>query len=185
MSTYPYFTPQSDEQRVRHLARESEQARRDITNLQRRLNQDLGDVIPVGDDAATQTGFAVGTMGASIARGETGKAFTVVYGDSDCTLVGDYNSQIPQYISLPSGTKLSAHKVDSVWVIDPPGDIYMLTGTCAAIAASSSGSVSTSLGTLTSVSNGSASAALAGWCVAAAKRDGSWYLVNFNPDCPA
>ena len=186
MSSYPYFTPQSDEQRMRHLARESEQARRDITNLQRRLFPELGDVIP-GDDGTNTTGeFAIGTLDVSIARGETGKAFTVLSGNPLAVLVGDYSDQIPQYIAIPSATKLTVCKVGDNWSIIPPGWIYTLQGSLAsAIAAQSTGSVSTDYGTLTSVANNTETDATTGWCMVTAKPNGSWVLSNFNPDCPA
>ena len=187
MSTLPYFLPQSDEQQMRHLSRESEQARRDITNLQRQIDKSLGDVIP-SDSGASTNGFAIGTLAATMQRGQTGKAFTVAVGDTDCTLVGDYLSQIPTDVTLPSGgSKLySARKVGSVWCLEIPGYLYCLEGTCAAIASGSTGTVTTAYGSLTSVQNNSDYDALAGWCLVTYKEaDSAWVLSNFNPDCPA
>lgn len=123
MSTYPYFTPQSDEQRVRHLARESEQARRDITNLQRRLNQDLGDVIPAATSGGSG-GAIAGTLTSTLTRGGTA---TLSTGDT----VTD-NTMMPGTIALPTGTYIVA-VLDSAdgttyWAIIP-GWCYRLRGT--------------------------------------------------------
>lgn len=185
MSTLPYFLPQSDEQQMRHLSRESEQARRDITNLQRQIDKSLGDVIP-SDSGASTNGYAVGTLDGPIGRSDTGIGFTVTDGDSSCTLVGDYKDQIPQYVEIPSGTKLSATKVGSVWTIDPPGWLYTLQGSLASgIAAHDVGAVTTDLGTITLAANNTETDAAIGWCMVTAKPNGSWVLSNFNPDCPA
>lgn len=146
MSTYPYFVPQSDEQRVNHLARESEQARRDITNLQRQIDKSLGDVIPA--DGGGGGGAIAGTLTSTLSRGGTA---TLSTGDT----VTD-NTMIPGTIALPTGTYIVAvlDAVDGTtyWAI-VPGWCFRLRGTlpAGAISSGSTGTVAlaNSMGNIT------------------------------------
>ena len=136
MSTYPYFTPQSDEQQMRHLSRESEQARRDITNLQRQIDKSLGDVIPSGGGGSG--GAIAGTLTSTLSRGGTA---TLSTGDT----ITD-NTMVPGTIALPSGTHIVAilDAVDGTtyWAVIP-GWCYRLRGTlpAGAIASGSTGTI--------------------------------------------
>lgn len=181
------YIPQSDSGRIEHLSRSLESAVRDINAIWTRIGPETKAVPPIGDSGGASTnGYAVGTLDGPIGRSDTGIGFTVTDGDSSCTLVGDYKDQIPQYVEIPSGTKLSATKVGAVWTIDPPGWLYTLQGSLASgIAAHAVGAVTTDLGTITLAANNTETDAAIGWCMVTAKPNGSWVLSNFNPDCPA
>lgn len=137
---------------------------------------------PQGDGGSS--GFSIGTLAATMQRADTGKAFTTTAGDSACTSVGDYTSQLPGGITLSIGTTLAAHKVGANWSIWPPGYLFTLKGSCGTITAGGSGSVVTSYGTVTAYNDSPYSTA-SGWCVIAwDEPNNRWMIVNFDPVCP-
>lgn len=128
-------------------------------------------------------GFAIGTLAATMQRGDTGKAFTVTSGDTAATTVGDYTTQLPGEITLPTGMKLSAHQVGSDWSIQPPAYVYVLSGSGGSCASSAAVSFTTIYGAVTA-HNRSASMKLSGWGTVAWDENASqWYFVAFNPGC--
>ncbi len=136
-ATSRFFAPESSEQMLSRHGRDIEQAARDITNLQRQLQKQTGDVIP--DSGGTGSGGAIaGTLTTTLARSGTA---TLSTGHT----ITD-NTEMPGTIVLPTGTHIKA-VLDSVdgttWHAIIPGWCFRLRGTlpAGAITSGSTGTV--------------------------------------------
>ena len=119
MGVSKYFVPMSDERRMQHLARESEQAREDITNLQRQMDRPVGDIAPsgAGDGSEGFPLFIYGALTDTLQRG--GDATLDAGGESDYDVV-DSNDGLPGSITLPIGANLWARRHANEYHVIPP-----------------------------------------------------------------
>jgi len=198
-ATSRFFAPESTEQMISRHARDIEQAARDITNIQRQLKQQTGDVLPdAGGGALPITSFLFGKLTSTLTRGGTAtlKQWSVnpsggigsATPRTDDTIVDA--SELPTGIILPTGTPYKAQLQGNVWVAQG-AEAYFVLHDCqlpgGGIAAGGSGTVTwlTLSLTISSVANNTAvAAASSGWCcIGWNKPTATWHLINFDVEC--
>ncbi len=198
-ATSRFFAPESDQQMLSRFARDIEQAARDITNLQRQLQKQTGDVIPDSTGALPVTSFLFGKLTSTLTRG--GTATFQQWSANPAGGLGSATSlpavtivdaaELPTGIALPVGTVYKAQLQGNVWIAQG-AEAYYLLHDCelpgGGIASGGTGTV-TSLAlsqTFSGVNNNSAyDATPNGWCcIGWSKIANAWHLVDFDPDCP-
>ena len=186
MGVSKYFVPMSDERRMQHLARESEQAREDITNLQRQMDRPVGDIAPsgAGDGSEGFPLFIYGALTDTLQRG--GDATLDAGGESDYDVV-DSNDGLPGSITLPIGANLWARRHANEYHVIPPPWAFTLPNCTlpgGGINAGATGTVTTPFGNVTAHNETATKAVGSGWCAVTWDEDDDvWVLVNFDPDC--
>lgn len=169
-------------------ARALESAQRDIVNLQRRDDdQTWGGPRSGGDGGdVAEPAFVRGSLSSTLVRGGTA---TLDLGASTEVDIADPDNQLPGTITLPTGTKLYAHRhaASGVYYVDPPAWSFTLpdcTLPGGGINAAASGTVTTPFGNVTAHNRSATKAVGSGWCAVAWDEDADvWILVNFDPDC--
>lgn len=153
------FGELSESARNDNALREIHSLRSDVTWLQRRVPNQMGDLSD-GDTLGGLGSTIIGTLASTLSR--NGAATLTLYGGASAGGIGSASGgtasvidigYMPGTVALPTGTKLKATRLESgTYVAEIPGWIYTLRGTTPAspVATGASGTVvlANSLGSL-------------------------------------